>query len=113
MNSEIKQILTNLIVKGEDIPVAHLRYKGDSNTFVTWAIIGEEPLLGANDEALYSVVSLDVDIFSDRNYSSIIDEIKKRFKDNEWLWYEDSSEMYEEDTELYHRTITFKKERSL
>ena len=55
----------------------------------------------------------DIDVFSDGNYSSIVKEIKKRFKANEWLWVEDSSEMFEEDTELYHRTITFEKERSL
>lgn len=113
MNSEIKQILNNLIIDGETIPVAHLRYKGDKKTFVTWTIISDEPLLEANDDVLYSVVSLDIDIFSDKNYSSIMKEIKKRFKEYEWSWYEDSSEMYEEDTELYHRTITFKKERSL
>ena len=28
-----------------------------------------------------------------------------------WLWKEDSSEVYEDDTELNHRTITFEKER--
>ena len=38
-------------------------------------------------------------------------EIKKIMKQNNWLWVEDSTEMYEEDTELYHRTLTFEKER--
>jgi hypothetical protein len=32
-------------------------------------------------------------------------------EENEWVWVEDSEEMYEDDTELYHRTITFEKER--
>ena len=34
-------------------------------------------------------------------------------KKNEWLWVEDSEEMYEEDTGLYHKTITFEKERMI
>ena len=34
-------------------------------------------------------------------------------KNNEWLWLEDSPEMYEDDTELYHKTITFEKERMI
>ncbi len=113
MNSEIKSILSNLTVDEKSIPTAHLRYKGGSKTFVTWTIINESPALSANDEDLFSVVRLDIDVFSDGNYSSIVKEIKKRFKANEWLWVEDSSEMFEEDTELYHRTITFEKERSL
>lgn len=32
-------------------------------------------------------------------------------KENEWIWDGDSIEMYEEDTGLYHRTISFKKGR--
>ena len=32
-------------------------------------------------------------------------------KNNNWLWVEDSAEMYEEDTGLYHKTMTFEKER--
>ena len=113
MNSEIKAILSNLKVDGVSIPTAHLRYKGNSKTYVTWTVISENPVLSANDDDLLSVVQLDIDIFSDGNYSSIVSEVKKRFKESDWIWVEDSSEMYEEDTELYHRTITFEKERIL
>ena len=31
-------------------------------------------------------------------------------KKNEWIWIEDSEEMDEKDTGLYHRTSTFEKE---
>lgn len=31
-------------------------------------------------------------------------------KENEWIWTGDSEEMYEKDTGLYHRTVTFEKE---
>ena len=114
MNEEIKTILGDgITVKETVIPVAHLRYKGKSRTFVVWAILSETPELSADDEPLYSVVSVDVHIYSDGNYTNVITEIKRLMKDNDWLWVEDSSEMYEEDTELYHRTITFEKERTL
>lgn len=113
MNSEIKNILNNLNVNDKNIPVSHLRYKGNSKTYVTWAIIGETPELMANSQYLYSVVALDVDVFSDGNYSSIMKEIKKRFIDSDWVWVEDSQEMYEDDTQLYHRTITFEKEKEI
>lgn len=113
MNEEIKLILENLIVGEEQIPVAHLRYKGKSKKFVTWTITGEAPALSANDEDLCSICSVDVDIFSDSNYLDIEKEIKQKMKNNEWVWVEDSEEMYEEDTDLYHKTISFEKERIL
>ena len=114
MNEELKTILGNSITIGtKKIPVAHLRYKGSSKTFVTWTITNENPGLNGDDETLYSVVEVDIDVFSDGNYLDIVKEIKKIMKNNNWLWLEDSIEMYEEDTELYHKTITFEKERMI
>lgn len=112
MNEEIKLILgESITVKGEEIPVAHLRYQGSSKKYVTWTITGEDPVLSANDEVLYSICSLDVDIFSEGNYLDIIKAIKQKMKNNEWVWTGDSAEMYEEDTKLYHKTCSFEKER--
>lgn len=114
MNEEIKLILgESLIVGDKEIPVAHLRYKGEAKQYATWTITGETPALSANDEDLCSICSLDVDIFSDGNYLDIEKQIKKIMKNNEWIWVEDSAEMYEEDTELYHKTLSFEKERIL
>lgn len=113
MNEEIKSILETLKVNNKSIPVNHLFYKGTSKTFVTWTIINETPLLNANDECVYSVVEVDIDIFSDGNYLEIINEVKKMMKNHKWLWLEDSQDMYEDDTELYHKTITFQKERMI
>lgn len=113
MNSEIKAILSDLIVNDINIPASHLKYTGEAKTYVTWSIISDKPEISANDEDLYSVVQVDIDIFSDSNYLSIKKEIKKRFNENEWIWVEDSSEMYEEDTKLYHQTLTFEKGKVL
>ena len=114
MNEELKSIFGDSItVKGESIPVTHLRYKGKSKKFVTWTLIGEVPSLSANDEVLFSVVEVDIDIFSDGNYLDIIKEIKNKMKNSEWVWTGDSAEMYEEDTGLYHKTCSFEKERIL
>lgn len=114
MNEEIKSIFGDSItVNGGVVPFAHLRYKGKSKRFVTWTMINEVPRLSANDEPLYSVCSVDIDIFSDGNYLDIIKEIKNKMKNNEWVWTGDSPEMYEEDTGLYHKTCSFEKERTL
>lgn len=113
MNEEIKTIFNDFKVNDVSIPVEHLRYKGNSKTFVTWALLPERPSLSGNDEVLYSVCQVDIDVYSDGNYLDIMNEVKKIMKNNDWLWVEDSEEMYEEDTELYHRTITFEKERMI
>jgi hypothetical protein len=114
MHEEIKSIFGDSItVNGAVIPFAHLRYKGNLKQFVTWTMLDEDPILSANDEVLFSVCPVDIDVFSDSNYLDIIKEIKKKMKENEWVWTGDSAEMYEEDTGLYHKTCSFEKERIL
>ena len=114
MNEELKAIFGDAIkVNGKSAPVAHLRYKGKATTFVTWTITAENPALSADDEPMYSVVTVDVDVFSKGNYLVLVTEIKQLMKQHDWVWSGDSPEMYEEDTELYHKTISFEKERNL
>ena len=107
MESEIKNILIL------DVPVAHLKYNGNKKTYVVWTIVDEIPSFSSDDEITDSEAYVDIDIYSDSNYLKIMKEIKKIMKENEWIWDGDSSEMYEEDTGLYHRTISFKKGRNI
>lgn len=107
MESELKRILVL------DVPVAHLKYKGKSKKYVVWTIINEEPLFSYEDDIQYSKVTVDIDIYSDSNYLNVMSSIKNIMKQNEWTWEEDSSEFYENDTKLYHKTCTFSKERKI
>lgn len=114
MNKELKKIFGDAItVDGVSVPTAHLKYKGKGTTFVVWTITLERSVLSADDEVLYSIVSVDVDVYSKGNYLSVITEIKRLMKNNGWLWVEDSVEMYEDDTGLYHKAISFEKERTI
>lgn len=114
MNNELKAIFNDgITTEYRLVPTAHLKYKGSSKTFVTWTITGESPSLSANDEDLYGVCAVDVDIFSDGNYLDIVSAVKKIMKNNGWVWVEDSSEMYENDTGLYHKTCSFEKDEVL
>lgn len=108
MESELKKILSKL-----KVPVAHIKYKGKEKTYVVWTIVDEQPLSASDDEIDYSEVTVDIDIYSESNYLKLMSSIKEIMKENEWIWDGDSSEMYEEDTKLYHRTCTFKKERKV
>jgi len=114
MHSEIRSIFGDFIeIDNVKIPVSHLEYKGTSNTYVVWTILNDIPTLMADDEVLYSVVQVDVDIYSDSNYLKVMKKIKEMMKTNEWVWVEDSPEMIEDDTHLNHRTCTFEKERNV
>lgn len=114
MNEELKSIFGDAItVDGVSVPTAHIKYKGKETTYVVWTIIGNAPALSGDDEQLYGIVTVDVDIYCKGNYLSVLKEVKRLMKLNEWIWTEDSTEMYEDDTRLYHITATFEKERAL
>ena len=114
MNEELKTIFGEAIKVGKkSVPTAHLKYKGKSTTFVVWTITADSPALSADDEPMYSIASVDVDVYSKGNYLDVITEIKKIMKENGWVWVGDSTEMYEDDTGLYHKTTSFEKERNL
>lgn len=114
MNEELKSIFGDeIMVDNKKVPTAHLKYNGNETTFVVWTITGNEPALSGNDEQLYSIGTIDVDIYSKGNYLSVLAKVKQLMETNEWLWSGDSIEMYEDDTGLYHITSSYEKERAL
>ena len=110
MNKEIFDIMCLLTVDGEEIPVAWLKYKGNLKKYIVFSSLGETPTSHSDDECDYSTNQYDFDIYADGNYLNILKEVKKRLKANGWTWVEDSPDMYEDDTGLYHKTTTWKKE---
>lgn len=114
MNKEIESLFGEfIVVDNRKVPVSQNKYNGDEDTYVVWSIIDEIPSLSANDEDIASVVTLDIDIFSNKNYLKIENKIKTIMKENSWLWSGDSTEAWNETTGLYYKTCTFEKERML
>ena len=114
MNEELKSIFgESIAVGGASVPTAHIKYKGKETTYVVWTIIGNAPALSGDDEPIYGITTVDVDIYSKGNYLKVLAEVKRLMKINEWIWTEDSTEMFEDDTGLYHITATFEKERTI
>ncbi len=113
MNKEIEKLFKNFEVNDVSIPIAFIRYRGKSKTYLTYQEINNKPELEADDIVLYSASVYDIDIYSNGNYLKIVEEVKKKMSESNFIWIEDSLDMYEEDTGLYHKTITFAKERSV
>ena len=102
----IKNIFRNF-----SVPVEYLRYEGSSRTYVTYTFTGDDPKLFGDNQEIGSVVSIDIDIFSDSNYLAIENEIITIMEANNFIRVGCSPDMYEKDTGLYHKTIEFEKER--
>ena len=99
------------IFKDFEVPVEYLTYKGKEKTYVTYTFTGDDPKLFADNKELGSVISIDIDIFSDSNFLAIEEQIKTIMEANNYIRVGCSPDMYEEDTGLYHKTIEFEKER--
>lgn len=113
MNALIEKIFENFEVNGKKIPVAFLRYDGKQETYVTYQEISTDNVLCSDDEIESYASYYDFDIYSKGNYLKILKEIKKILKDNGFVWQAgmSSSDMFEDDTGYYHKTLCFLKER--
>jgi hypothetical protein len=109
MNELIESIFQNFIVDGVEIPVKYLRYKGNLNTYVTYMLNDANASYAGDDELLGFVGFYDFDVYSKGNYSKIIEQIKKKMKENGFVWQpnRDSQDMFEDDTGYYHKTLCF------
>lgn len=114
MNELIQSIFNNFIVDGVPVPVAFLRYKGKSTTYVTYMETDINNSYAGDNEILGYVSYYDFDIYSKGNYFNIVESIKNLMKENSFVWQPSrtSQDMYEDDTGYYHKTLCFAIERS-
>ena len=115
MNSLIEQILNNFIVSGVSIPVSFLRYTGDKTTYVTYNQLQIDTTFYGDNELLNYMDYYDFDIYSKGNYLEIVKELKNILEQNGFIWQPSmtSSDLYEDDTGYFHKTLCFAIERSV
>lgn len=106
-NEMILDALSGIMHNGEEIPVVFMVYKGGRTTYITFQEIDKYPKLMADDEVQYSAPRYDVDIFTQGNFIEILKEVKDRLIGAGWTWIEDSPDMYDNDTKMFHKVATF------
>ena len=107
-NEIIMSALNGQITQGtKNVPIAYMQYKGDSQTYITFREIDKTPEFSADNECEYSIAKFTVDIFSKGNLLDIVSQVKEKMKANDFSWFEDSPDLYEEDTKYYHKALTF------
>lgn len=107
MNELITNIFKNFKVNNILIPVEFIKYTGKKETYITWQGVGENPIFASDDEITNSEYELDIDIYTKGNYLPILKEVKKIMNENDFIWTGDSPDMYENDTDFYHKTVSF------
>lgn len=109
MNELIQSIFENFTVDGMKIPVSFLVYEGHETSYVTYMQQDADNSLTGDDDLIGYVIYYDFDIYSKGNFNNIIKELKKKLKDNGFVWQpsRSSMDMFETDTRYYHKTLNF------
>lgn len=109
MNNEIETLFANFTVGGVSIPVAFLYYEGHGEPYVTYMEESASGSLTGDDELEGYVAYYDFDIYAKGNFTDIIKAVKKTLVDAGWVWQvsRSSEDMYEPDTQYYHKTLNF------
>ena len=109
MNALIETIFTGFTVDKKEIPVKFLRYKGHGEPYVTYMQTYADNSYSGDDDLLGYVEFWDFDVYSKGNYFKIIEQIKEKLKANGFVWQpsRDSTDMFEDETGYYHKTLCF------
>lgn len=109
MNEIIESLFTGFTVDGVEIPVEYMRYFGHGEPYVTYQQYDKDNSYSTDDEISGYVTYYDFDVYSRGNFLPIVKEIKSILKAAGWTYQprRDSPDMYETDTEYYHKTLCF------
>ena len=109
MNELIETIFSGFTVDDVLIPVKFMRYNGHENTYVTYMQTYADNSYSGDDELLGYVEFYDFDVYSKGNYTKIIEQIKSKLEANGFKWQpsRDSTDMFEDETGYYHKTLCF------
>lgn len=106
-NTEIESLFADY-----DVPVSWIYYDGDEDTYITYQQTDKGSPYSAEDGLRGYVLYYDFDVFSKGNYFDIIDDIITIMTDAGWVYQpgDDGPDLFEKDTGMFHKTISFAKE---
>lgn len=110
-NAEVKEILKGLKVGSKKVAVEYLFYEGHGEPYIVFSQYDKDNSYSCEDEIAGYVTYYDIEIYSQGNILSLIEEIKKRFKKAKWTWQprRDGPDTYDQDTHYYGKTLCFAK----
>ncbi len=109
MNEIIESLFTGFTVNGIEIPVEYMQYDGHGEPYVVYMQYDKDNSYSSEDEVSGYVTYYDFDVYSRGNIRPIEQAIKSILKAAGWTYQprRESPDMYETDTEYYHKTLCF------
>lgn len=109
MNELIESIFENFTVGGISIPVSYMYYEGHGEPYVVYMQQDADASLCGDDDLIGYVDYYDFDVYAKGNYTAIVNAVKKKLKENGFVWQPSrtSQDFYEVDTGYYHKTLNF------
>lgn len=104
MNELIERILTEI-----GIPYGYIFYDGNSETYITYQEVDLSGSYSGDNDILGYISYYDFDVYSNTNYTEIINSLMEKLEKNGFTWQitDSSGDMYETDTKYYHRTLNY------
>lgn len=89
-------------------PVSQARYDGlqEHDEYIVFVEYNQAPWMSADNKEMYTKHFYQVDVFSPRNYLSLVNEVKTRLK-NAGFGRMFESETYDEDLGKYRKILRF------
>lgn len=103
LKSIIRQALSEL-----NIPIVPVYYEGTSRKYITFNIINDYETEFSDDEATSSEQMLNIHLYYDEDYTSVLNIIKTKLKSVGFSDIQIIFETFEKDTKLYHLTLSVK-----
>lgn len=88
------------------VPVAFQEYKGAASTYISFFIINEQSALHADDDEVKTGYSLQVDVWSKSDYTTLVDQVKQVMTVAGFR-RSSAADLYEKDTGIYHKALRF------
>lgn len=111
-NSEIEQIFKGYELNGKKIPVRFMYYNGDQNTYLVYANESNGGDLYGDGSLLGYFAYYDISIYSKTDYTGLMTDVIRKMEEAGWTWIpsRSSPDLYEQDTGLFHKALSFSKE---
>lgn len=88
------------------VPVSFQTYTGTAATYITFFEYNQNSALNADDEEINTNHSIQVDIWSKGDYTTIVQQVKDNLK-TAGFRRTFETELYEPDTKIYHKVLRF------
>ena len=88
------------------IPVSNLKYSGIATTYITFFCYNEQGEAWAENKEIATGFYMQVDVWSKGDFTAIVEQVKTLLE-GAGLARTYATEMYEDDTKIYHKATRF------